>query len=496
MATKVSLKLLEIKDQKEKLSKKLQQLSFAAEILEREKHNSSVISPERNTLRRSKSNESDNEEALRKHSVAQTLVHRLQAEKKERERKRIERQRRIEEIIKYEMEMEAKRAREISEERIRKLKEESMQKHKQVKEQRQKELEELKIHQQKMKMIPEHERLYKKLEERYEKEVMLPMLEQKKQELAKKRGECRKISTEEISEHYRKYRSIVHERTERRKEELEKRLEEENRIRMHQKELRSSITEQIQKQYNEFKERQMENQQRKKSIRNKMVNYASLVKELKPVTVDELKVAELKKQIESLKHPVRQPKDPKDIKQQYDISKIRRFKTPTRGSKVNQSLAIDATHAVEVSVPVSVEVSTSCDHGGRRKSSNTKYKPDYLQELRKRRGAHSSLKPYHFNWEADFKNNRLNEAEKCMKIIEKAGLIEERARMKEKILEARGGAVKNFEMGESVSDMLLDSIKAKLAVLENLQYFLYILSLYVLACTNLIPHSEMNKRYY
>lgn len=50
----------------------------------------------------------------------------------------------------------------------------------------------------------------------------------------------------------------------------------------------------------------------------------------------------------------------------------------------------------------------------------------------------------------------------------KARAIEQQAKMKEKFLELNGGTEKNPELGENVSNMLIDAIKAKLTILESI----------------------------
>ena len=47
-------------------------------------------------------------------------------------------------------------------------------------------------------------------------------------------------------------------------------------------------------------------------------------------------------------------------------------------------------------------------------------------------------------------------------------MLEEQAKMKEKFLQLNGGAEKNPELGENVSNMLIDAIKAKLTILESI----------------------------
>jgi len=66
------------------------------------------------------------------------------------------------------------------------------------------------------------------------------------------------------------------------------------------------------------------------------------------------------------------------------------------------------------------------------------------------------------------KNNKYSLFENVEQIKIKAQKLEEQAKMQEKLLQLNGGAQKNPEIGENVSNMLIDVIKAKLTILENI----------------------------
>ncbi len=65
-------------------------------------------------------------------------------------------------------------------------------------------------------------------------------------------------------------------------------------------------------------------------------------------------------------------------------------------------------------------------------------------------------------------NEKYSLIENVEQIKIKANLLEEHAKMKEKFLHLNGGSEKNPELGENVSNMLIDAIKAKLTILENI----------------------------
>lgn len=71
-------------------------------------------------------------------------------------------------------------------------------------------------------------------------------------------------------------------------------------------------------------------------------------------------------------------------------------------------------------------------------------------------------------WKKMIANNKYSLLENVEQIKIKALMLEQQAKMNEKLLNLKGGAQKNPEIGENVSNMLIDAIKAKLTILENI----------------------------
>lgn len=65
-------------------------------------------------------------------------------------------------------------------------------------------------------------------------------------------------------------------------------------------------------------------------------------------------------------------------------------------------------------------------------------------------------------------NDKYSLVENVEQIKIRANMLEEKVKMKEKFLSLNGGTEKNPEMGENVSNMLIDAIKAKLTILESI----------------------------
>jgi hypothetical protein len=65
-------------------------------------------------------------------------------------------------------------------------------------------------------------------------------------------------------------------------------------------------------------------------------------------------------------------------------------------------------------------------------------------------------------------NNKNSLLENVEQIKIKAKMLEEQAKMQEKLLHLNGGTQKNPEIAENISNTLIDAIKAKLTILENI----------------------------
>jgi hypothetical protein len=65
-------------------------------------------------------------------------------------------------------------------------------------------------------------------------------------------------------------------------------------------------------------------------------------------------------------------------------------------------------------------------------------------------------------------NNKFSLYENVENIKLKAKLLDDQCKKKEQLLKLNGGTEKNPEIGSDLSNMLLDAIKAKLTILENI----------------------------
>ncbi len=89
---------------------------------------------------------------------------------------------------------------------------------------------------------------------------------------------------------------------------------------------------------------------------------------------------------------------------------------------------------------------------------------DYLQERRNKRrdGTSASMQ-----WQNDIKDEKLSMREKYERVSEKVRKLEGEAQRKEQLLIVQQ-KIHDVEETNEVTDMLVDAIKAKLAILEGI----------------------------
>jgi len=405
-----------------------------------------------------KENKEDIEEKRKK---AAEFIMKIKTEKQDRKKKEEERKKQIENKLMKENEEYSNLFRKKQEEMMNRRKEESLKVYEQIKKKKEEEKKKLEETKPKVPRMSEEQYLYKKLEQRYNTEVLMPMLEEKKKELAQKRNKYKSIGKEEIEEHMRMHDFLKVQKETERLNELKTRRENSQEV--------QKIIRQIEKE-----KKQKENDEKKKLEINerkmKMENYAKLIRETHSVRPSDAKIAELQKKIAKLKHPVRQQRD---IRKDYNISAIRNIppKIPSSGNLPKPTLP--GLQVNQEIISFSSEPSTSRKHRERNGPFLKKIavrrdpKPpvNYLQEFRIRREQNNEIiKPPIFNWHSELNNDLLNSNEKYSRLMEKARLIDEQARRKELLLNVKG----EFDLENNVSDRLIDSIKAKLAILEIL----------------------------
>eukprot|EP00826_Nyctotherus_ovalis_P050428 TRINITY_DN6175_c0_g1_i9.p1 TRINITY_DN6175_c0_g1~~TRINITY_DN6175_c0_g1_i9.p1 ORF type:complete len:579 (-),score=152.79 TRINITY_DN6175_c0_g1_i9:141-1877(-) len=314
------------------------------------------------------------------------------------------------------------------------------------------------------------EYLYRKLESKYNAEVVLPGLQEKERELVKRKNRYKAFDWTELYKHQEEHDKLLAEHSMQRGKVNAERKVQEDVYKVLRKQMQNSISEKCalidlkEKEEKELKEK------RKLELRDKINRYSELIKDVIAIRPNPEKAAELNLAISRLKHPVREKRDTRHL---YDISSIvqSRQRTPRLNSKKKLS---KQNFSLIKETPANSKASAEIDWNEKKfkKIGNGSARniliTDYLAEQRRKRLNENRPTRVSKEWKRDLENPDLDAKEKYNRVIAKVARIEGEAKMKERLLNARGGAEQDPEMGKDVNDMLLEAIKAKLAILDQM----------------------------
>jgi len=294
--------------------------------------------------------------------------------------------------------------------------------------------------------------LYKRLEEKYQIEVILPSIEKKKQELALHRNLYKPINWDEINKHQEEFDMRTNETSEERTKDLRERKAHEDFFhkllrRMENKSsFKRAIMDLKEKEEHELKLK------RRKELNTKRRNYSAIIKEMVQIKPSPKKAEELRLAISRLKQPVREQRD---TRKAYDLSLLNNRSTKYK-DKIHGSI-------IETKAPESVKSAARKNITFIIKETvKPKVKVmDYLAEKRIKRQSVEPPKRRFIDWE---KEGKLDTQEKCNQLLERALRIEEKAQRKQELLNIKGD---NPIANEGIADMLIESIEAKLAILNR-----------------------------
>ena len=455
------------------------------------------------------------EEAEQKRKNAEDFIQQINAKEKERKKK-------TEEKLKTLKEKEDKKLKEFEEdmkrryeETIKKRKEEDKKTYNNIRKKREEDTKRLEMAKSQSSPPPENCYLYKKLEEKYSNEVLLPGLENRKKELAMKRGQLKTVTQEELNEHIKKYDDYLLRKEEERKNQLrikliaeQERKESLDKYKTHMLE-NECLEEEKRKELKEQKARE------RMEFMKKRMDYANLIPDIHPVTVSEKKAQDLKWKIESLttKPRISKSKLVTNLSTNKPPGSLRRISNPKSNSSANNELITNTAKIKKnkFTKDTMSERRNLSDNANELDEENNKSKPklkrqtevrknpkeekksklgaynkysqeisekpkrinkvkDPLEELKQKRGdQYGKHNKNSYDWNKDLINDKLDHKEKLNRITGKAHLIEQKAIRKEELMKGSKGVEGNIELGEEVSDMYLDAIKAKLAILANLE---------------------------
>ena len=153
---------------------------------------------------------------------------------------------------------------------------------------------------------------------------------------------------------------------------------------------------------------------------------------------------------------------------------------PNKPSKFNWELKLDDIDEKDVEINKAlikkpkINILSSSLEKNKRESS-TKKSDDLQKNLIKKRNHTEinsdneiSVKKENLKWEKMIKNKNGSIKQNIQNVKIKAEHLEQLANEKEKILKVNGGIEKNPELGQKVSDLLIDSIHAKLSILNSI----------------------------
>ena len=413
-----------------------------------------VVKPqpkEESPMPKPKADKKTREEYFKKHhqqtEESKEFTKKLVEERLERQKRIQEREREFRIKTLQEIEEQHKRQEEI-EKKMEEDKQKKLQEAMQKTEIRKKQLEGLK--EEVNKKVPNSKPLYKQMEDAYKQKVLMPKLEQHKAELAKKRILYQPLNGEELKEHYKKHEELMREQEYRRKKELQQKALEEQ-VNIVSSNLQSKFTQAILEQEKKSKEEVEKAKEEKLHYINKRLQYSKLVKEMFPPIIEESKkfdadygkasrkVIQTSKSRDSSSHtslPKRKKIQPSDYKS--DIGAI-----PKRKWEKNSMMPEPA----EKKLPVKV---------------------DYLAERRVQRGnGNNEIQPIHIDLEKEIYEDDFD-SKKAEKIRAKAEKIDKQAMQRERMIGNMGNdSMKGIEVGDQVNDMIISSIRAKLALLDK-----------------------------
>eukprot|EP00826_Nyctotherus_ovalis_P007171 TRINITY_DN11772_c0_g1_i1.p1 TRINITY_DN11772_c0_g1~~TRINITY_DN11772_c0_g1_i1.p1 ORF type:complete len:458 (+),score=132.51 TRINITY_DN11772_c0_g1_i1:441-1814(+) len=369
---------------------------------------------------------------------AEEFVERMQIEREMYEEEKAERDRIWEE--------KKQKRREEAEEKARRQKELAQQRHKNEilnayrRLRKERELQQVEWNKAQQNLPPKKNTyLYKRYEKKHQKEVVLPSFEKAKLELLKKKQLYKSVTSYELAAHKQIHDQKIIERGYAKKQELLARQQVDKAFIEHQKHFQTKISKTV-KLIDEKKRNKALSQQIEKEVMyQKMKNYANIVKDVCKIHNSKKKAEQLQASIKKLKHPVRPARD---VKKEYSLANLN---MPTRHrSPIKRSNSLAYIFKAKPAV-------------------------NYLPELkRKRIEKYEAQSPPKCNWSADLEDLRLSTEEKYKKISSKVNMMEQHVKMREHLMSNTKKSKEYIDKEKETSDLLLNIIKAKLAMYDKL----------------------------
>eukprot|EP00357_Protocruzia_adherens_P002870 CAMPEP_0115011188 /NCGR_PEP_ID=MMETSP0216-20121206/23822_1 /TAXON_ID=223996 /ORGANISM="Protocruzia adherens, Strain Boccale" /LENGTH=538 /DNA_ID=CAMNT_0002379665 /DNA_START=107 /DNA_END=1723 /DNA_ORIENTATION=+ len=456
-------KVRQSRQQIQELQSRLEELNTNIDILSKPEDKDMKRSPKPD-LRSGKERKEFFDQFHKGQEVNREFTKKLNHEQRDRLRREKKRLQEIELLRQQDLEADAKAMKDREEDRARQLKLQAFEKREKAKKERE---ERAKFREETLKSKVQKP-LFKQKESEMRRSIdaSMPTLEKRKKDLAEKRAvfqpeELKKFAKDDEE----RLQKILAERRQKREEE-----------RRHPGEwkpsnLASSYTQRVVAEEKEERQRQRLREEMPKSLVEKRRNYSQLVKEMYSPKVDDNKRSEMEQIISSLKTKPRMPKK-SDAHSRSVPQSLSSFRNET--SEGDEEIVIEDGVKKKKVRSTRHKFKKNPMLPEEKKDRREAIKVDYLREIRDKRERDEKdgiTKNYNdMKWETDLENNHLSKEEKLAKIKQKTDLIEGKARRNEDLLKiSKGVNEKDLKVSEEVSDMYVESIKAKLALLDQLQ---------------------------
>jgi hypothetical protein len=294
--------------------------------------------------------------------------------------------------------------------------------------------------------------LHQEIQDRYKSDIIMPELERKKKNLESIRKFHKPIKREELDEHEKDYQEKIKIEREKQRMKREKWYSDIGYGVYDEGKYRTKFYDKVLQEEKQDESKKKVNSQTKKRKKEKMENYARIVKEMHWPQVSPKK----RQEIEEIKQMMEQA----PIIKHRQKFKSPRIKSSRYGSQTESADSVDR--------PKIIKKPNWDFHNPMLPKPEVKRQPvkvDWLGERRIKRGENNkdNLSTSQ-NWKQIAENDDLDDATKMQLLKERTRLLEENAGRKEQMSKVKGSTM---ESNVEVNEMLIDAIDAKLSLLDN-----------------------------
>ena len=90
---------------------------------------------------------------------------------------------------------------------------------------------------------------------------------------------------------------------------------------------------------------------------------------------------------------------------------------------------------------------------------------NYLEQLRKEKKIFTKN---YVNWEKEIKNMKADKQRNMDSIKKQIEYLDEKYKMEKNLIKIKGGYLNNQELGNNINNMIINAIRGKLALIDNM----------------------------